>query len=358
MKKQFMFALLGTLCLVLLGSRASAAPPGQQPDRLVYGDERQGHLSLAHPQDEWHFSGRAGDLILIDMQAASPEPFDTYLTLAQVGGDVLASDDDGGSGLNARLGPYRLPHDGDYRITASSYSGAGRYTLTLVRLNDAPRLTPDQPMRGRVNSAHRHDFYLWRSDAPDGRLHRLSAMPTGSALDSPTLDIYGPDGYIAGAGSQAGGVLDPIITMPGELYLIVVGWDPLGPGGPYELRLEESAVALLEDGLTQIGRLDANQIAQRHLFQANAGETVRLTIAVTRGDLTPVLTVRHTVSDQALFTSQSQSVTTLSVTLVIPESGLYAADIRDDAGLHAGAYTITFHRMQPAGQKQALRLSQ
>ena len=72
---------------------------------------------------------QAGWIIIADMQAGG---FDTYLYLHDPAGREIASDDDGGAGLNSYL-RFPVTASGTYEVRASQF-GAGRggnYTLVL-----------------------------------------------------------------------------------------------------------------------------------------------------------------------------------------------------------------------------------
>jgi len=90
--------------------------------------------SLAYASDRYTFTGAAGQLAPLSLNAAA---FDPYLYLIGPNGTVLAEDDDGGGGLNARIpagsGFFRLPASGAYTIEVTSFEAlsAGDYTLRL-----------------------------------------------------------------------------------------------------------------------------------------------------------------------------------------------------------------------------------
>ena len=67
----------------------------------------------------WTFSFSAGERIVASMES---DDVDSYLRVLRDDGTVIASDDDGGSGTNARL-EFRVPVTGEYRIRASAYGG-------------------------------------------------------------------------------------------------------------------------------------------------------------------------------------------------------------------------------------------
>src|SRR5262245_4428569 len=65
---------------------------------------------------------------VIDLESSD---FDAYLRVLDSGGKQLASDDDSGDGLNARL-RFTPPKDGDYQVVATSFdSGQGNYLLKI-----------------------------------------------------------------------------------------------------------------------------------------------------------------------------------------------------------------------------------
>lgn len=73
----------------------------------------------------------AGKTYVIDMVSKDQKALDPYLVLQDADRQVLAEDDDGGEGLNARI-TYRAPRDGAYSILATSYNaGRGLFTLTV-----------------------------------------------------------------------------------------------------------------------------------------------------------------------------------------------------------------------------------
>ncbi|MFO0965647.1 MAG: caspase family protein [Gemmataceae bacterium] len=64
--------------------------------------------------------------------------FDTYLRVEDEAGKQLAEDDDGGDNTNARL-DFTAPHDGVYRLIATSFRNAtGRFHLTVKGPGTAP----------------------------------------------------------------------------------------------------------------------------------------------------------------------------------------------------------------------------
>jgi len=105
--------------------------------RLEAGDSTVGDSTYA---DVFLFRPRASGKAVIDLRSAD---FDAYLILQDASGGVLATDDDSGSGTDARI-VYEVVAGRTYRILANSYGGTrdtGTYRLS-VRLgppgSDAP----------------------------------------------------------------------------------------------------------------------------------------------------------------------------------------------------------------------------
>ncbi|OGU00144.1 MAG: hypothetical protein A2085_04130 [Gemmatimonadetes bacterium GWC2_71_10] len=97
------------------------------------------------PYQMWKLNGKRGQRIVIDMASSS---FDTYLMLRTAEGILLARDDDGGDGNNARIRTI-LPRSGTYGIVATSYGAAanGDYSLTVGEW-----LVPDAPAAGQAQA--------------------------------------------------------------------------------------------------------------------------------------------------------------------------------------------------------------
>jgi len=99
---------------------------------IAYEEEASGNLRT-NERHFWHFPGRAGDRIIINLEQDTGSGLDPYLTLLDTHGNVLAIDDDGGDGLNSRI-MQELPVDGVYWIIARGFgTSSGRYRLEVQR---------------------------------------------------------------------------------------------------------------------------------------------------------------------------------------------------------------------------------
>lgn len=84
--------------------------------------------------DRYNFSANQGQQIAISQTSAA---FNSFVYLSDSAGNVLASDDNGGGGVNSRIpagsGFFTIPATGTYYITAASLTlGTGNYALNLT----------------------------------------------------------------------------------------------------------------------------------------------------------------------------------------------------------------------------------
>ena len=138
----------------------------QQPLRLgsdVTGTLRPGddRLDSGEYRDLYEFEGRAGQQIGLRL---SSDDFDPYL-MVRGPGDFSEDNDDASEADRNALLNLRLPADGTYRITATSYESGerGTYHLSLIggrRAADRPDARaagtggPDPVQRGIRRSLH------------------------------------------------------------------------------------------------------------------------------------------------------------------------------------------------------------
>lgn len=115
--------------------------PCNNPTPITVGQTVNGQLSAGDCvlndgsfADLYSFNGTTGQQIAISLTSSA---FNAYLLLANPSGQVIAQDNDGGGGTNARIpatsGFFTLPATGTYTIYANSLTAGqtGSYALTL-----------------------------------------------------------------------------------------------------------------------------------------------------------------------------------------------------------------------------------
>jgi hypothetical protein len=254
--------------------------------------------------DAYEFEGRAGDRV--DVRLRSTE-LDSYLLLLDATGAVLAEDDDGGGGLDSHL-VARLPHDGRYRVVATSFGlDEGAYDLTLglapaTPLSPAPLavgaavpggLSADDPRS--LEGIAAVDLFALPLDEGE----RVVVMARSTEVDL-VLWVTAPTGELVGRDDDSAGGTDPLVEVdapyPGT-YLVGVSSD-FASTGAYELRVESAGVRPLaalprvELGVATEGRLSrgderphaARSYRDRYAFAGSAGQSLELRMRSTELD--------------------------------------------------------------------------
>lgn len=230
--------------------------------RIQLGQTARGRLSDSSPvrTDEtpfagYVFEGRRGETVQIDMEAA----FDAYLSVGRAGTDsILANDDDGGDGTNARLS-VTLPANGRYVILANALGkdargdftlrlSAGRAAVTLAQiLGRTPTATQmiraGQTVNGRLSDADpvmpdRSAFAAWFYEGRAGEQITVT-MRSG---DFDTYLHIGQQGMTETLGTDddgAGGTNSQLnVTLPRDgMYVIIANMLSAGNSGAYTLEV-------------------------------------------------------------------------------------------------------------------------
>ena len=107
---------------------------------------------------DWMFQGRAGQTVVV---TAASDDFDTVVELWSQAGEIMATDDDGGSDTNSRL-VATLPADGRYRVSVHAYAWgsdnpSGAYDVAVRMVDSTPN-----PVSERVARRHDNDG-VWNS---------------------------------------------------------------------------------------------------------------------------------------------------------------------------------------------------
>ncbi len=108
------------------------------------GETIVNRLDFEDDVDRFTFEASAGAEVTIDL-VAEDDGFDALLFLFGPDGEEVATDDDGGEGLNSRIAALILSESGEYSIDAQAFpgGGTGAYTLTL-------QLDPEPVVRAAV----------------------------------------------------------------------------------------------------------------------------------------------------------------------------------------------------------------
>ncbi|TVR03304.1 MAG: hypothetical protein EA398_05310 [Deltaproteobacteria bacterium] len=310
--RSFAYAVPSLFASVLIVSAALAQETEPLPrdgtvEALLLADQSDGAVEQREVTRQHPFVVEdAGERWLFDLESRA---FDAYLYLLDDQGRVVAFDDDGGVGLNARL-MHAFEQPGTYRLAATSFGGRseGPYTLRSTALGVAGPPAPvfegqplhDQleagdtvsPLDGRRSVARMHELRVeeagerWlidlESDMFDAYLYVLREDGSvltfdddgGEGLNSRLVHSFSEPGtYLLVAtsfgGTSTGRYTLRARTLPPAGNLVA---EPLPRGGIIEdlLVLTESHGPALEDRDAGHGRV--RTVTRRHVFEAEAGE--------------------------------------------------------------------------------------
>lgn len=318
---------------------AAAGPAGAQqqlqPGQPQSGSLREGDSRLDSGEylDAYSFRGRAGERVRLRMTS---DDFDPYLMIAGPG-DFSDENDDAGEGDTSAGLDLRLPADGVYRVTATSYEPGerGSYRLEFSgsqgqgrrqgggwrdSADDAPSggwIEPGSTVRGSLRDGDRtlsSGEYAdgWRFQARRGRTYTLDL--SSGAFD-PYLVVRGPGGLSEDNDDDPGarGSTDSRITFTaradGEVNISATSYEG-GETGGYTLTLSEDgrggarggdpvrssgdsviAVGESRDGRLGAGarQLDSGEYVNSFILRGRRGQ--QLDLRLTSSDFDPYLAI-------------------------------------------------------------------
>ncbi len=293
------YMLAGAPGLVWAGSLAQGGTP------IQYGQTVTGTIGDAAVFQQYTFSGRAGDAVIITMETLSGN-LDPLLLLGDADLNLIAEDDDGGGGFNARL-EIVLPADGVYVIQATRYGqdtalgqSSGDYRLTLssgqqtggsdgLRRGGAlSALDFGDTERGTLDADGLFHLFWFQAQAGD-QVTLRSVLGVNMAA---SLFLYNaafvelgrdPDGRMLSANIPADGV-----------YFAALALSNPSTGGAYALTLSGSTEVGTSDGSAPVplaygqqieGTITDERADTYYVFQATASDQVVIRMAAQEGDL-------------------------------------------------------------------------
>jgi hypothetical protein len=143
----------------------------------------------------WRFYGTAGQTVQIDVMSSA---FDAYAILEDDNGVRLATDDDSGDGLDARI-VYTLPRTGNYRIFANTYRANrfGQYTIRLTSLSSGITGGGVGTSSGMMGTVTRGQIVSGRLTMSDPRLNDGSVYHAytyvGTAGETIVIEVISSD---------------------------------------------------------------------------------------------------------------------------------------------------------------------
>ncbi len=226
---------------------------------IDFGQTVEGLLSTGETAVEYLFSGERGQVVSITLIADARSSIDAYLQLLDANGNVLMEDDDSAGSLNSRIGPYRLPANGDYVIVATSLnrSDVGVFSLTLDTVT-VRQLDYGQRMSGELTTTEPELEVIFTAEAGDAVIIDLTSDDFDAYLRlfsaSPRSELTSDDDSGGNLNSRIGPY---ILTEAGD-YHIGVSSIFGGETGAFELTLNQVNLLPITFGEPQTAPVSGN----------------------------------------------------------------------------------------------------
>lgn len=255
MTQRFVPLALLTVSVAACGGGARPTPtarpsiPGLR-GTLYAGQQASGFLTAADPRLNrnavyhfYYYTATAGETIVLEVLS---DQMDAYAVIQDFQGNAIASDDDGGEGVNARL-EHTFTSGGVYRLVATTYAANtyGPYTIRVSRpapLSAHGTIVRGQTISGVLTSS---DPRLQRDAVYHAYLFTARAGETitvevlSGQLD-PYAVIQDAQGNALASDDDSGGNLQArlVYTFPSAgVYRIVATTYAANTYGPYTLRV-------------------------------------------------------------------------------------------------------------------------
>lgn len=218
--------------------------------------EHETNADIGYPGDhDWYrIRLEAGQSYRFMLNGAGNSPLaDPVVKVHDAQGVEIASDDDGGEGLNAYL-EFTAPSDGVYYVEATSFdeSATGGYTLNSQRgdipnnVNTDAALAADGDSRqATLSPAGDSDWY--KLTLTEGQSFRVAVNGGGGAgaLADPLAVLHGPDGAEVARDDDGGpgfnALLEYQAPAAGDYYVEVRGFGD-DAAGSYEITLQPGEI--------------------------------------------------------------------------------------------------------------------
>lgn len=338
--------------------------------RIAFGQSVDGVLDFTGDRDWYRVRLEGGHSYRFTLNSAGDNALrDPFLSLHGPNGQELASDDDGGGGLNAYL-EFTAPATGNYFVDAGAFadSGTGGYTLT-ARQGDIPAdASTDAALSisgdwraGRLSPAGDRDWY--RIDANEGQSFRVSLENTMSpdGLSDPYLILYGPDGAEVTRDDDGGDGLNALLeyqaTQTGAYYIEARGFSDGAEGAYYinvlagEIGNSIDTADYLSPSEGRTSSIGADGDADWFMVEMIEGRPYRFNlIGLEEGGLAdPVLTLYDPNGQQVAYDDDGGTGFNSYLTFMTPTGGPYFAAVTSFGNTGTGRYWLGVSDMDVPG---------
>jgi choice-of-anchor C domain-containing protein len=264
--------------------------PGDSGGALTNGANNPGVIGLGG-QDMWSLAGNAGDSIQLRVGAAAFTPrIDLYGPDGSLAGQYAVAN---GTYHDAELF-LRLTNSGSFTVVVSSYfiNGSGTYAVSLAQAPEAFVVSPGDSGGTLTNGANNSGVIglggqdMWRLTCSAGDSIQVRV---GAPAFTPRIDLYGPDGALAGQFAVGNGTYHDAyvflrLTNSGSLTAVVSSYFINGSGN-YNVSLAQAPESFVVSpghagGTLTNGAMNQGTIAlgeqDMWTFTGNAGDSIQV----------------------------------------------------------------------------------
>ncbi len=359
------------LGLHLIDGVVEVTPPSPPEEGLLaYGDEIQSFIDNQQSEVRFDFNGARGDIISIQMQRLSGDLDPLVILLDETGHEIARNDDDPqGSGRDAFLREFELPHDGVYTILATRFGQAaggtsGEFILRLLATDGQSIQTANtnlqygERVEGAISDVEPIISYTFAGHAGDvvdigmqsitGTLDPLLVLlsPTGEeiALNDDDPEGSGRDAFLRNIQLPSNGIYTILATR----FRREAGTTT----GTFELQLDKVGevsgdAPVIAYGHSVEGQISNGSPVAIYHFEAEAGDVISITMERLNGNLDAFIILQDSDGNELARNDDGTGLTSPTDAYLqaytIPATGEYtilATRYQQENGTTEGAFRL------------------
>lgn len=311
---------------------------------IAYGETLTGTINDEAFEVNYNFEGAAGDVVNIDMTAASGRDLDAMLVLLGPDGEELAENDDYWlENRNSRI-EYTLPEDGLYTIIATRYGRGtgdtiGSFTLSLMEGAVTPSTAVPSTASDNINDDQPIVIFTYTTTVSEVVTFDLTR--TSGNLDPLLIitDIHGREiarNDDAGDGSSNSRISNLVLDQIGQYTIIATRFlqEDGETSGGFELSVnpgdpDTAASGNFSQPITYNDFLSGNIAADNqqaiYTFIGNEGDRITINVTATSGNLDTLLILTDSAGYKIDQNDDANTTTTNSTlaNVELPYDGYY-----------------------------------
>ena len=314
------------------------------PTPINYGETRSGTLSTPTEEDQFTFSGNAGDVIFL-MLTGHTIAFDAELELLDPSSNSIGL----AQSVTEAILRITLPTSGTYTslVRELGQGDTGPYSLHLQKLNGpvgGAAINYGQTLNYEINPSGDADIFTFSGNAGDEI--RIRITPLSGNID-PVAELYDAAGNLL-AFDHTYLQSEIVFTLPATgTYHTQTYEVNAGDTGNFSVSLELLSTPDLAYGETKLSSLSTPTEEDQITFFGSAGDVIFLMLTGATIAFDAELELLDPNNNSIGFV---QNVTEAILRLTLPEDGVYTSLVREWGQGDAGPYGLHLQRLNgPVG---------